>query len=655
MSRSVFFRSSRFFPVCALIAALPTGFFAVSSQAEEDPAAPAAKPKPSAPLQAKEAPPLLVTATRLPEAKEVVGSPAAALSDQDLRQAQPTTLADALQGAPGVTVMRSGGVGQPTSLFLRGANDGHTLLLVDGVRMMDASASDDAATFNDLLSSDLTGVEVLAGPQSPLYGSSAIGGVVTASTPKGEGPTHGAASIEGGSRNTWTERVSGGGGSDTFNWHVGAARYDTGGFNTTTDAAGETDAYRNTSFALRLGWNITEAFGIDLIARGSSAHAAFDDSYTPENPYADTHQGFVKLAPHLTLADGKWEQVLNLSTFGSQRKLIDAGTAKFLGSNWDADWQNTFHCSRELDLVAGLEALREQAKANSYYSDFSAHAETYSAYAQARFAPVERVTLNLGGRTSQHSTFGNNTTWRAAGAYDWVETNSTLRASAGTAFKAPTLAQLYDTTALFGSPTNNPLLRPERSLGFDAGADQRFFGEGKKAALSVGATYFENRIHNLIQSPYPAPYSNVGEALSRGVEVALSCKALQGDDTGTLTVSGSYTYTDTRDENAVGQAQLLRRPWNQAALRADYALPHDDASIGVAVRWLGARRDLDPVAYVPVHAAGRVTADLVARMKITDQVSVLGRIENIFDNDTPQVLGYNPTPLGAFAGVEVKF
>ncbi len=645
MSRAVFSRS---IPLYALLAALP----ALSARAVDPPATEAPKEK------VGQIPEVRVTSTRLPEAKEAVGSPVALLSGDEIGQAQAQSLSDALQTTPGLTVMRSGGIGQGTALFLRGTNAGHTLVLMDGVRVMDPSAGDGRASIDHLMSNDLAQVEVLPGAQSPLYGSDAIGGVITTTTPKGAGPTSARLSVEGGSRNTWTERASAGGGNDAFNWHVGAARTDSRGFSLSNDR--ENDPYRNTSFAVRLGWEISDGFGIDLISRGTEAHSALDDAFSGAQPTTDLRQGFLKLAPHLVLADGKWEQVLNLSAFAVARENNAPGAgafsgypSKFNGRTLQADWQNTVHVGSTLDLVGGLFWMRQDAK-GSQSANFKAEAETHAAYAQARWNPIERVTLNGGLRTDKHSAFGTHTTWRTAGAYDSVETNGTLRASVGTGFRAPSLVELYDTTSYFGSTYNNPDLQPEKSLGFDGGFDQRFLGEGKDAKGVFSVTYFQNDIENLIQGAAPTfRNANVGQAKTRGVETALAITLFDGANAGRLTTSGSYTYTDTQNE--LSGARLLRRPPHQAALRLDYALPKEAASFGVAARYLGERSDIDPVTFGTVTADDRLVWDVVARAKVTSQVSVFGRLENVFNNDTPEVLGFNPVPFGAFAGVEVKF
>ncbi len=638
---------SRLIPAAWLLACLP--IHALTAQE----AAPTPTPAP-----AKEIPPVLVTATRLPEAKEAVGSPVTLISGDDIRQSQARSLSDALQLTPGLTVMRNGDIGQGTALYLRGTNPSHTLVLMDGVRVMDPSTGDGRAAIDQLMANDLAQVEVLPGAQSPLYGSDAIGGVIATTTTKGAGPTSATASVEGGSRNTWTERVQAGGGDDTFNWHVGALRTDSRGYSASND--GENDPYRNTSLAVRLGWEITDVFGIDLIARGAHAHSAFDDAFSGAQPATDTDLGFFKLAPHLVLADGKWEQVLNLSAFATARENNAPGAgafsgypSKFNGHTLQADWQNTLHVSPQLDLVGGLAWLREDAKGTES-ANFSADAQTCAAYAQARWNPVERVTLNGGARVDDHSAFGDHTTWRTAIAYDSVETNTILRASCGTGFRAPSLVELYDNTVYFGSTYNNPALRPEESLGWDAGFDQRFLGEGKDAKGVFSVTYFHNNLSNLIQGAAPTFQNmNVAKAVTRGVETALRVTLFDGANAGKLTATGSYTYTHA--ENTTTGARLLRRPLHQAALRVDYTLPHEAASIGVAGRYLGVRSDLDPVTFASVQADDKLVWDVVARVKITNQVSAFGRLENLFDNGTPDVLGFNPTPFGAFAGVEVKF
>lgn len=628
------------------------------AQEEGDPPAPQEKPRED------EEEVVVVTASRLAEDPDEVGSSVSVVTASDLRRAQHRMVLDALREVPALDVVRTGPPGGDTSVFLRGANSEHTLVLIDGVEVNDPISPGRTFDFGHLTADNIERIEVIRGPQSVLYGSDAMGGVVNIITRRGEGDPRARYFAEAGSFGTYRGGVSLSGGTDLVNYSLGASSVRSGGISSAdTDLPGnsERDGYRNSTVSARIGVTPHELVEIDVLVRASDARSEIDnfagDFGDDPNRVLDTTQWLLKVEPRLTLFDGLWEQALGVSVTEIAREDDNPPDASHPGellfSSFDSrildlDWQHHLHLHEANTVTGGVE-FEEDSGESFFHSDggfgpFTSvfrreRARTRSGYLQDRLHLWDRFTATAGVRIDDHEEFGTHTTWRLTGAYFLESTGTKLRGTVGTGFKAPSLFQLFST---FGDPA----LEPEESLGWDAGVDQEI--PGVPATASV--TYFDTRFEELILFEGAiSRYVNVGRADTRGLEAALRVEPVED-----LELRLSYTVTETEDKSI--DEELLRRPRHKGAARLLYAIT-EDWRVNVTALYVGERDDLD----FSVFPARRIELDdygllhVATSYRIDETIEVFGRVENATDTHYEEVEGFGSPGAAGYIGASVSF
>lgn len=609
---------------------------------------------------------VVVTANRLETATNEVGSSITVITAGEIEQRQQKFLLDVLRGVPAIDVVQSGGPGSTSSVFMRGANSEHTLVLLDGIELNDPSSPGGSYDFANLPTDNIERIEILRGPQSTLYGSRAMAGVINIITKRGQGKPAGFLSAQGGSFSTAAEKAGISGGTDRYNYSLGLSRFDTAGFSAANKKEGnsEKDGYGSSAVNSRLGITPTSNLSVDVIVNYLKSRADLDNSGgvggDDPNFTQDSEQLSFRSQADLALFNDQWEQRLGVS-FNKLSRDLDNGTdqahpsdlsrASYDGSNVTLDWQHTLHLHETNSLTLGIEHKKETAKSD-YYSEsawgsYSSPWEEHSAYTTGYYLQ-DQIRLwdswftTLGVRLDDHNRFGTETTYRLTSAYTVKLTGTTLKGSYGTAFKAPSLYQLYAPT--YGDRD----LNPEKNSGWDLGMEQSLAG-GK---ATVGATWFQNDFDDLITFDSSlSRYSNIAKAKTYGAEVTASVRPLEE-----LTLRAGYTYTKT--EGRETGEELLRRPKNKASLDANYRFLKN-ANVNLAVIYVGSRCDnvYDPATY----AVTRVKMDdytlvnLAAAYAVTPNIQLFGRADNLFDENYEEVTGYGTAGISAFGGVKVSF
>lgn len=541
---------------------------------------------------------------------------------------------------PGVDIARGGGFGQLTSIFTRGTNSNHTLVLVDGVEVSDPSAFGGAFNFAHLTANNVARVEMIRGPQSAVWGSDAIGGVVNIITKRGRGPLRAFIEGEAGSYGTYRGAVGFSGGEEAIDYSLSASWFNTEGISAAdTDFAGngERDGYRSGSVASRVGLHFTEDFDTNLVVRYLNTQSDTDGGLGVAGDQigreVDEEHWYLKVEPVLRLFDDQWEQRLSVTYTDISREDPLGFTPSFDGTRTRVGWHHTVTAVEQHTFSFGVESDRET------YTDTGTHqqrAHLTSGYLQDHIAVVpETVFITLSGRVDHHDEFGSEWTWRVAPAWHLHETHTVLRGSYGTGFRAPSLPELY---SAFGSPT----LEPEESKGWDVGIDQSFFGE----KLVVGATYFHNDIDQLVAG---FPLANIGDATTQGVE--LSAVILPAEN---WSIRGSYTYLDT-DDGAGGK--LLRRADQQFSVDVSWDVVPEQVNLTLAAAYIGERADTDFSVFPgrPVTLDPYTLVTLAGRWRVDDNLEVFGRVENLLDDDYQEIYGAGEVGIGAYAGVRYTF
>jgi vitamin B12 transporter len=607
--------------------------------------APASQPSttPAVSTSGNEAPAVIVTADRIPTPADQVGSSVTVITAEDIANKQQPFVADVLRGVPGLDVDRSGGPAQITSVFLRGANSEHTLVLIDGVEANDPSSPTRAFDFSTLTTDDIERIEVLRGPQSTLWGSNAVGGVVNVITKRGQGPLGGYVFADGGSFYTAREGAGVSGGTKLYNYSLSISREDSQAISADDAHYGgiTTNPFGVTSAAGKFGLNVSNDLDIDFTARYLQNHTHIDDFGGPggddPNRVLKGDQAFLRLAPHLMLADGFWEQTLAVNyTHYDRTDTHDVyGASQYDGGLLKFQWQNDFHLSKANTLTMGAEYGQESFDSNLQRSVTN---DTTSIYAQDVASLFDRLYLTGGIRHEEHTIGGVDTTYRFTGAYLFPDWGTRLHASAGSGYKVPALSELYGSEG-------NPDLKSETSYGWDAGVGQSF----DKNRIVFDATYFHDQFTNLIEVVNFTTFqpTNVGRAKTDGVELGMTLRPADS-------VSAAFTYTHTNPQNLSTDQELVRRPRNKIGMDVTWQYCRK-GQITLSGTYTGDRADYDPVTGDITRLGGYTLINLSTSYQVTDNLTITARVENLLNERYEEVAGYGTESIGIYAGFKYRF
>lgn len=597
---------------------------------------------------------IVVSATRTPEKLEVTGTSLSVITAEELETRQSVVLSDVLAEVPGVTVVRNGGVGQVTSVLMRGAEVGQSLILVDGMRINDPSATTGQALMGDVLANGLSRVEVLRGPQSTLYGSDAIGGVVNLITQRG-GDNKLTLTAEGGSLDTAHLNAAASGTLAGLEFGAATNFLVTNSVSAADAAKGnkEADGYHNFGATGSARWHATDEVSLDARLYYTKSRTSFDGYPPPAYSFADDHEyGDNSLLAlyggvNADLLGGRFTNRASFSYSDADRTTYD--TVKNFwakGASTSAEYQGGFKLNDASELVFGYEHLRTGLGTQSQYDATATRGSvrTNAVYGQIQTAPLEGLTITLGGRFTDNSEFGDHTSFKANVAYQATET-TTLRANFGDGFKAPSLYQLY-------SQYSNPVtaLKPELATGFEVGLDQKIAG------FTASLTYFQRHTANQIDfyscwgvsstacTKRPSGYYyNIARSLARGLEVEAEGKLSEQ-----LTLNLSYT--NLTNFNQITRLQLARRPHDTASATLTWQAL-DDLTLGTTIIYTGERFD-NASHTVKLH--DRADMKLFGAYQLGHGLELFARMENAGDDRDQTVGGYGTMGRTVYGGIRAK-
>lgn len=605
-----------------------------------------------------------VAATGVPTPTAQVGSSVTVLTERTLEQQQRRTVPDALQQVPGLNVVQTGGPGGQTSVFIRGANSNHTKVLIDGIDATDPSNGNGSFDFGQLLTDDLARIEVLRGPQSGLYGSDAIGGVVSFTTKRGEGPARASLRLEGGSFGTFNQSGRISGSENGLDYSVSVAHFRAAATPVTPPDLVpfgrpiHPNFYDNETVSAKFGYQFTDTFRINSVTRFINSRLLLtgdDFSTFPAAPAAFRSEAAVQQV--FTRNEAEWTPfagfhnilAINYSNlFNRQQGPLDPlatpDATTGLGERTRFEYRGDYLLSPGNILLFGAQRDEESlftTSPGSVPDSLRARNGNTAGYGEVQLTPFDRAFLVANLRHDENDQFGPATTFRVAPSYILPFTDTRLKGSVGTGFKAPTLSQLYQSFPAFNFFAN-PNLRPEESLGYDAGFEQPL---GDR--VLVGATYYRNDFTNLIATNASfTSNENVGKAVSYGAEAFVSVRFSE-------TLSGRADYTNTVTKNQITGQELLRRPRHKGSATAFWN-PLPGLTFSGTVIVLGSFVDGNRDFSVPrLKNPGFTLVNLAVNYDVSESVSVFGRIDNLFDRRYENPTGFLGPGLAVYGGVRL--
>ena len=571
--------------------------------------------------------PVQVTATRLSQTVDEALASVTVIDREEIERLQPRQFTDLVEGRAGVSVSSAGPFGKQSSVRLRGTESDHHLMLIDGVRM--GSATTGGASWQFLPPEEIDRVEIVRGPRTSIYGSDAIGGVTQVFSRAGrEGPPRVNAFLGAGSFSTWEAGLGVAGGTGRTDYSLSVSMYDTEGINVQDDMGDDDpDGYDNTSLAGKVAHRLDngiELFGNVLYSEGESE---FDS--TEGDDYTDFVHAAIRAGFRMPVTS-RWDTEISVSHSRDENdRYIDGNFSSQYDTRRDSvDWLNEIALTDRLLLTAGLDAREDRIDVDD--PDFLG-GEEYEETSRYNVAAYALIQADLGNhllegslRHDDNEHFGDKTTGQVAWGLQATDALR-LRASYGTAFKAPTFNDLYHPDVEFFR--GNPDLVPEESETFELGA--RY-----SASLAyVDVAVFETRVDDLITG-FPMP-ENVDEARIRGLELE------GGHDLGPWNSRVSLTLLDAEDRDTGNE--LARR----APVSARFDLDRRIGDFSVGGTLLARSRTYDDASNEE-RLSGYGTMNLRAAYALDSEWTVEGSLTNVFDRDYETQGGYNNPGRAAF-------
>ena len=630
------------------------------------------------------APDMIVTASAEPLPTKEVASSYTIITAKQIEAHQYRSLPEAISAVPGLTVIQSGGSGSLASIFMRGSNSNQTLVLLNGMPIGDPADPRGAFNAANIGLDDVERIEVVRGPQSALYGSQAMGGVINIITKQGKGAPATTLRLEAGTLGTLNTSLSSAGSAAGTNYFFSLARQATDGSDITPSrlrfgAGKEKDAAENVAFSGRLDRKLNDYVNASLFAQyndnrtdldeggyNSSFNPVFEDlanrSRVQQTMLSSTFAG--------RFADGMWRPKLALAyshyasnTVDHPDVLLDVYSENIntRGERFNASFDNAIDLSDDNTLSLGGDFSREEFSSNGLQnfdgflitpaSRASTHAFALSASDHQSWGERWFATASL--RYDMPADFQKKLSWSIAPGTYIPETDTRFTASYATAFKVPSLYQRFGYSISQSPPfpastyVGNPDLKPEESRGWEVGVEQDLIANRLKA----GITYFNNRIENAVSIVYDISGNSTAENTpafnTHGVEAFIEAKPFQGLTTRldyTLTVLDADTFSTT----------LTRRPRHVVNWSVDWKLD-DETTLASNVQWVDPYLDVTRDTFVYTKPGSYAVVNISGSRKIMPGVELTARVNNLLDRQYEPANGFQAPGIEALAGVALTF
>lgn len=581
-------------------------------------------------------PEIVVTATRVEESPQDVTQDITVINRDYIESSNVEFIKDVLKNNSDLNIVQNGGPGKNATIFLRGGSPNQTVMMIDGVKVK--SPTTGSLDLSGIVIDDIERIEIVKGPQSTLYGSEAMAGVVNIITKKGRGKTKLSVSAEGGSFSTYKTTASVSGSKDVWDYRVTASYLDTDGISAAKGGK-ENDGYTNRLLSSKIGLAPSEKSKIELNLKYYEDSSKLDSykwgvGMVDDLNYVQNGKHYLVSAKGMFSHLDSYDQTLTLSTTGDDLKFEDPDTSSNNTSvnttMQTIDWQHNLYIM-DTTLTGGAEYRKEIGEIRDNFNKTIDNKALYLNGKSKLFG--DSFIFNAGLRYDEHQISGSKTTYRTGALYNFAPNSLRLRATYATGFRVPSLNEFY--YPFFG----NTNLKPEKSEGYDIGIEKDFYGD----KLNLSATYFRQDYSDLIQYDFATfTAQNIGKAEVKGIELGLNARLIED-----VSIKASHTNMETVDKDT--NKPLTRRPANKFNSSIEYKSGRF-VFIGdytyVSERYDSAvNRNLS--AYSLVNLRGQY--------RMNEGLNFFARVDNLFNVDYEEAGGYGTPGASAFGGIKVEF
>lgn len=638
----------------------------------------------AAPAQAEDTeittPELLISAGVEPIPTKEAASSYTIITAEEIEKFQYRDVTDALRSVPGLHIVESGARGTLTSVFTRGANSNQTLVMVNGLAVNDPSSPGGAANLASIPLDNVDRIEVVRGPQSALYGSQAVGGVINIITKRGGGDPRSTLRVEGGTLGTLNTYASTGGSFGDTDYFLSLGREATNGNDITPSRlhagmGGEKDGSELVSASGSLGKKLNENLAASFFVQYSNSETDTDDNGSTAG-FVDTYQNYDSIFEMKRLFvsgdisgsfyGNKWRPKLSLgytrqgtdsSDFPDAGGSVNLIITENVGKTLTASFDNALDIHPSHRLTFGVSHMIDKFESNGF-RDFNGFVITLNSEADTKNTAVyladhmtfgERIFATVSARYDVPEDHDNRFSFTIAPGYYHPETDTRLTVSYGTGFKVPSLYQRFgfDPNNFGNFYIGNPNLRPEKSKGWEAGIEQGLFG-GKALA---GATWFETEVEDavaIVFIGFDSTAVNIEEFKAKGIEAFFEINPLDR-----LTARIDYTWTIV--ESDVFTNTMTRRPRHKIGLTTSYE-PWAGTVFSANAQWIDPYRDIPRDGFgFYIYPAPYTVVNIAASHKLSDSVKLTAAVNNMLDKRYEPIHGFEAPSIEALAGVTFSF
>lgn len=620
---------------------------------------------------------IVVSASRTPISADLTGSSFTIIDRNTLEQRQLSTLSEILRDVPGFAVNRGGVLGSTTQIRVRGAEGNQVLVFIDGIEVNDLAQSGEF-NFAHLSAFEIERAEIIRGPQSALWGSDALAGVINITTRRGKGALKLSGFAEAGSFGTGHGGASISGGSHNYHFNIAGSYIKSPGDNISRNGD-EKDGYENGTLTFSAGYSPLNNLSFDIVGRITEAVNEFDETDffvtgLPADSDSETRtsQNYSRIQTKLSLYDGIWEHKAGIAlTYTDNDSFIDGTeSSSNQGKKYKVDYQTslflqtsqitnaahilTFAVEHEIEEYTQRGAIAFGSDPNQ---DLSTDSTSYIGEYRITFS--EKLSIAGSVRRDNNSDFQDATTYRTTAAYLQDDYGLRIHGSYGTGVKNPTFTERFGffASSLFSPFIGNPDLKPEESRGWELGIDKALFDN----KVNIGLTYFDEKLKDEINGFFfdivtftTTAINETGTSKRKGIE--LTGRAMLGKN---LSLNGNYTYLNAKQPDGLGgREREVRRPKHIANVNFNYDFFDNRVNVNLNVNYNGKQSDFF---FAPPFFAREIVSleshalvNIAGSYKFNDLITLYGRIENLLDDSYEEVLGFQGTGLGAFAGIKIN-